>query len=205
MAQWLLALAVAGFTLQAVDNGALLSMLSLAHEYGKADPAKAELLEALSLAAGSARRWAHYSYLLVVGCWILLLYVLLYRFRLVPRALAAFGIAGSLLQISAVTLRALLGLAPLTVLAVPLAPAYVALAVWLIVKGFEEGRHVPPVEPPGAWRGEPPAVDRVRKASTAAASQTMRRAGAWATGVTSKEVPLTAAGASPIASGRRGE
>jgi len=138
MALWLLSLGVAGFALQAVDNGALLSMLSLSQEYAKAGVAKTELYETLAVVVGSARKWAHYSYLLVVGSWIFLLYGLLYRFRLVPRALAAFGLVGSLLQITGVTMRGLLGYPPITVLAMPLAPAYVALAVWLMVKGFDE-------------------------------------------------------------------
>lgn len=146
MALWLLALAIAGFSLQAVDNGALLSALSLSQEYAKADPSKMELLQGLALVANSARKWAHYCSLLVVVSWIFLLYSVLYRFRLVPRALAAFGLVASLLQITGVTLRGLLGYPPETRLAMPLAPAYVALAVWLMVKGFEE-RHRP-VEAP---------------------------------------------------------
>ena len=142
MALWLLALAVASFSLQAVDNAHLLSMLSLSQEYAKAGAEKADLFQALAVVVGSARKWSHYSFLLVVGSWIFLLYSLLYRFRLVPRALAAFGLVGSLLQIAGVTLRGLLGYPPETRLAMPLAPAYVALALWLIVKGFDE-RHRP--------------------------------------------------------------
>jgi hypothetical protein len=134
---WLLALAVAGFSLQAVDNGALLSMLSLSEEYAEAGAPGADLVQALSLAVGSTRRWTHFTSLLVAGSWILLLCSLLYRTRLVPRALAAFGVLGSVLQITGVPLRALSGLAPETRLAMPLAPAYVALAVWLMVKGFD--------------------------------------------------------------------
>jgi hypothetical protein len=142
MALWLLALAVASFSLQAFDNAHLLSMLSLSQEYAKAGADKADLFQALAVVVGSARRWSHYSFLLVIGSWIFLLNALLYRFRLVPRALAALGLVGSLLQIAGVTLRGLLGYAPETRLAMPLAPAYVALALWLIVKGFNE-RHRP--------------------------------------------------------------
>jgi hypothetical protein len=138
MALWLLALAIAGFSLQAVDNGALLSTLSLSQEYAKAGAAKAELFQALAVVVGAARKWAHYSYLLVLGSWIFLLFSLLYRFRLVPRVLAAFGLVGSMLQIMGVTLRGILGYPPETRLAMPLAPAYLALAVWLMVKGFDE-------------------------------------------------------------------
>lgn len=142
MALWLLALAVAGFSLQAVDNAHLLSMLSLSQEYAKAGAAKLELFQALAVVAGSARRWAHYTSLLVAVSWIFLLCSLLYRFRLVPRVLTALGLLGSALQITGVTLRGFLGYSPETRLAVPLAPAYVALAVWLMVKGFDE-RHRP--------------------------------------------------------------
>jgi hypothetical protein len=140
MALWLLALAVASFSLQAVDNAHLLSMLSLSQEYAKAGAANAGSFRALTVVVGATRKWSHYSFLLAVGSWIFLLCGLLYRFRLVPRTLAAFGLVGSMLQIAGVTLRGLWGYPPETRLAMPLAPAYVALAVWLIVKGFDE-RH----------------------------------------------------------------
>ncbi len=138
MAFWLLSLAVASFSLQAVDTAHVLSMLSLSQEYANATAAKADALQGLAIVVGSARKWAHYSALLVVGSWIFLLYSVLYRFRLVPRALAAYGAVASALQITGVSLRGLLGYPPETRLAMPLAPAYVALAVWLIVKGFDE-------------------------------------------------------------------
>ena len=140
MALWLLALAIASFSLQAVDNAHLLSMLSLSEAYAKAGAEKADVFQALAVVVGSARRWSHYSFLLIVGSWIFLFCGLLYRFRLVPRALAVFGLVGSLLQIGGVTLRGLWGYPPETRLAMPLAPAYMALALWLIVKGFDE-RH----------------------------------------------------------------
>lgn len=136
MALWLLALAVVGVSLQAVDNAGLLTMLSLSQEYASADAAKGEHLQTLSLVVGSARRWVHYSALLFAVSWIFLFCSILYRFRLVPRVLAAFGLIGSVLQITGVTLRGFLGYPPETRLAMPLAPAYVALAVWLLVKDF---------------------------------------------------------------------
>src|SRR5256885_10011241 len=157
MALWVLALAITSFALQAVDNGHILSMLSLSQEYAKAGADKADFFQSLAVVVGSARKWSHYSFLLVIGSWIFLLCGLLYRFRLVPRALAAFGLLGSLLQIAGVTLRGLWGFPPETRLAMPLAPAYVALALWLIVKGFDEQRRsveVPshPAESPATVR-----------------------------------------------------
>ena len=137
MALWLFALAVAAFTLQAVDNAHILSMVTLSQEYASASPAKAELYQGLAIMVGATRKWSHYAALLTVGCWILLFTTLLYRFRLVPRWIAAFGMIGAVLQITGVSLRGLLALAPETRLAMPLAPAYILLAVWLMVKGFD--------------------------------------------------------------------
>ncbi len=143
MALWLLAVAVTGFTLQAVDNAAILSALSLSQEYAKADASKMELFQGLAVVANSARKWAHYSSLLVMVSWILLLCAALYRFRLVPRVLAGVGFVASVLQIGGVTLRGFLGYPPETRLAVPLAPAYVALGIWLMAKGFDERQPLP--------------------------------------------------------------
>src|SRR5579864_4323776 len=147
---WLCALAVATFALQAIDNAHILSMLSLSQAYAEAGAAKAEVFQALALVVGSARKWSHYSFLLVVGCWIFLLFSLLYRFRLVPRVLAAFGMIGAVLQIAGVSLRGLLGYPPETRLAIPLAPDYVLMAVWLMVKGFDERQRPLRVDAGGA-------------------------------------------------------
>ena len=137
-AYWLLALAVAGFALQAADNAHLLSMLAVSQAYANAEPASAPLFQTVAVAVGALRKFSHYSYLLVAGSWILSFCAVLYRFRLVPRGLAALGVLGAVGQIAGVTLRGLWGYPPETLLAAPLAPVYVALAVWIIAKGFDE-------------------------------------------------------------------
>lgn len=134
----LLALGVAAFTLQVVDTAALMAMLALSQQYVKANAAAAEPYQALAAVLGAGRRWVHYSYLLVAVSWILLLNATLFRFRLVPRFLAALAMATSLLQITGVAVMGLLGNPPVTSLAIPLAPAYLSLAVWLLVKGFND-------------------------------------------------------------------
>jgi len=138
LAFWLLSLSIAAFTLQAVDCGRILSMLSLSQHYAASGSPNSELFQSLAVVVGSARKWAHYTYLLVAVSWIVLLFAVLFRFRLVPRALAAFGIIASLMQIGGVTIRSVLGYSPETRLAMPLAPAYIALALWLIFKGLRE-------------------------------------------------------------------
>jgi hypothetical protein len=138
-AYWLLALAAASFALQAADNAHLLSMLSLSQAYAAAgSTTSTESIQTVAIALGALRKWSHYSFLLVIGCWMFLLYGFLYRFRLVPRVLAGFGLLGVLGQMGGVTLRGLWGYPAETRLAIPLAPAYAALAVWLIFKGFDE-------------------------------------------------------------------
>jgi len=138
MAFWLLALAVAGFSLQCVDNGRIFSMLSLSQQCASAGEVRSEIFESLALVVGAARKWAHYTYLLVAVSWIFLLFLALFRFRLAPRALTVFGLIASVLQMVGVTVRGMMGYAPETRLAMPLAPAYVAIAVWLMIKGLRE-------------------------------------------------------------------
>jgi len=138
MALWLFGLAVATFSLQAVDNAHILSMLSLSQRYAESHGARQELFEGLAILIGAARKWSHYSALLTVGCWIVLFFALLFRFRLTPRWLSAAGLIGALMQIGGVSVRGLLGLSPETRLAMPLAPIYVLTAIWLMVRGFRE-------------------------------------------------------------------
>jgi hypothetical protein len=138
LAFWLLSLSIAAFTLQAVDCGRILSMLSLSQHYAASGSPNSESFQSLAVVVGTARKWAHYTYLLLAVSWIVLLFAVLFRFRLVPRALAAFGIIASLMQIGGVTVWSMLGHPPETRLAMPLAPAYIALALWLIFKGLRE-------------------------------------------------------------------
>jgi hypothetical protein len=138
LAFWLLSLSIAAFTLQAVDCGRILSMLSLSQHYAASGSPNSEFFQSLAIVVGSARKWAHYTYLLVAVSWIVLLFAVLFRFHLVPRALAAFGIIASLMQIGGVTVWSMLGHSPETRMAMPLAPAYIALAFWLIFKGLHE-------------------------------------------------------------------
>jgi len=139
MALWLVVLSVIMFLLQAVDNIHILSMLSLSQQYAQAG-GPAELFQTLAAVVGSTRRWAHYSELLVIDCWIFLLYSVLYRFRLVPRALAAFGLLTLMLHFTGIPLPGFMGYGIVTLMGVPMAFSHTALAIWLIVKGFED-RH----------------------------------------------------------------
>jgi hypothetical protein len=137
MALWLLAIAVAAFALAAVEYVGVLSMLSLSQAYASADPADGHLLQTLAVTVTSPRNWAHYLGLIFAGSFAGLLYAVLFRFALVPRALAAFGVLAALLEIIGVAMP-LFGHAVVFPMLAPLGLAHLALVIWLIAKGFAE-------------------------------------------------------------------
>jgi hypothetical protein len=116
-----------------------MSMLSLSQRYLEAGAPDAGPWEALGALAAAARRWAHYTQLAAIGAWIFLFYSSLWRFRLVPRALAFLGLLGVLLQFTGVTLLTFLGFPQEGRMAMPLGPIHMAVAVWLMVKSFDGG------------------------------------------------------------------
>jgi hypothetical protein len=137
MALLLVAVSVIMFSLQAVDNAHLLSMLSLSQQYAQAG-GQDELFRTLAAALGATRRWGHYSELLVIDGWIFVFYSLLYRFPLVPRALAAFGLITVMLHFTGITLPLLLGYSAVTLMGATMALSHIALSLWMIAKGFKE-------------------------------------------------------------------
>ena len=124
--------------LHAVENGTLLSLLSLSQANADRGAADASLFEAIAGVVGRARRWAHFTHLFVLGSWIFTLFAMLWRSRLVPRLIAGLGMLTVVLQVTGVPLRGMLGMELVTGMAIPLAPVYFAAAGWLMVKGFAE-------------------------------------------------------------------
>ncbi|MGH8076767.1 MAG: DUF4386 family protein [Lysobacter sp.] len=142
MALGFVALAVVGLSLAAVESASVLSMLSLSQAYANAGAADASVFETLGAGVRSARKWAHYTHLLVESGTLFVLYSLLYRFTLVPRALAAFGLFGVVLQFTALTMP-IFGQPMLFQLLTPIGLAHLALALWLITKGLAERQPLP--------------------------------------------------------------
>jgi hypothetical protein len=93
---------------------------------------------ALGGLVGTTSRWAHFSELLAIDGWIFLLYSILYRFALVPRGLAAFGLITVMLHFTGRPLRGLLGYDLETLMGIPIALSHMTSATWLVVKGFHE-------------------------------------------------------------------
>jgi uncharacterized protein DUF4386 len=137
MALSFLALAVAALALSVVENGRLMSMLSLSQAYaasGAADPAAFEGLRGV---VAAARNWAHFTHLIIGGSTFLVLYATCFRFALIPRAIAGFGMVAAALQMATVSMP-LLGGHVLFPLLAPAGIANLALALWLLAKGLAD-------------------------------------------------------------------
>jgi hypothetical protein len=135
MALWFFALAVAGFAVHAVENMNVMSMLSLSETYANAGAAARDQFEGLRGIVASSRNWAHFITLITGGCTLFVMYATLYRFTLVPRLIAGFGLVAVPLQITTVA-RPLFGLNVIFPLLAPLGICQLILAIWLIAKGF---------------------------------------------------------------------
>lgn len=144
-ALWLVALSVMMFSAQAVDNIYVLSMVSLSQQYAHLS-GQEEMVLALAQVVGATRRWAHLSALALIDCWIVFFYGALYRFAVVPRAVAVFGLATVVLHFVGIPLRGFLGYGPLAPMGMPMAVSHVTLAVWLLARGFADRPQSPPVE-----------------------------------------------------------
>jgi len=139
-----IALTVVGVTTSLVECMTLMSMQSLSQAHAAAPGADAALYDGLSLVVGRARNWAHYTNLMVGGVAVGTMFLLMYRGRLVPRAICGFGMAAVLLQLYSLG-RPFFGGAVSFGLLAPLGVAYLALCAWLLWRGFREPERVPSV------------------------------------------------------------
>ena len=139
LATWLLALAIANFALQCVENAAWMSLFTFSQEYAKANAGDASLFHVTGFALRMIWKWVHYTHLLIMVSWIFMLGVMLWHTAVVPRALAMLLLLGSALQIIGITLPQFIPYpspAPM-LMGLPLGIIYLVLAVWLIGRGFQ--------------------------------------------------------------------
>lgn len=123
-------------TLDVVQAGTIMSMLSISKQFVASGATDSGLYQVVGAAVASARRSAHVTQLLAIGAWMFVFYITLFRFKLIPRVLAAIGVVGVALQFTGVTLMMLLGYRSIGEMAMPLLPIQITVAVWLIIKGF---------------------------------------------------------------------
>jgi len=145
MALWFVALAGVVLAVAVVENAAVMSMVSVSEAYAKASAAGREQLETVRVVVASARNWPHFMGRIFDGVTIFVLYAVLYRFALIPRALAGFGLIAVMLQVTGVAMP-LFGHDVVFPMLAPLGLSQLILAVWLITKGFQ-GQPGPGIEP----------------------------------------------------------
>lgn len=145
MALWLVALAVVSLAVGVVENIGVMSMVSLSEAYAKASAVEREQLQSVQVIVASARDWPHFISRIFVGGAIFVFYAVLYRFKLIPRALAGFGLIAAVLMVTAVAMP-LFGHDVVFPMLAPMGLSQLILAVWLIVEGFR-GQRSPGVEP----------------------------------------------------------
>jgi hypothetical protein len=138
MARSLFALAVANLAVVALEYVGVFSMRALSVAYASAPDRAA--IEAVAPAVAAARIGAHFLGLVFAGGIAFTLYASLFRFALVPRLIAGFGLLASASEILATALP-LFGEPVMFALIAPLGLAHLALAAWLLVRGFAD----PPV------------------------------------------------------------
>jgi hypothetical protein len=134
MALTFVAMGAVALSLAAVENGALMSMLSLSKAFvaSGADPAAFDSLRGV---VAASRNWAHFTHVTIGGVTLLVFYIALYRFALVPRVLAAVGLIACVLQLTSVT-RPFFGGEVIFLLLAPLGLANLGTALWLLIKDF---------------------------------------------------------------------
>lgn len=138
MSLWLVALAAVVLAIAVFENAGVMSMVSLSEAYAKASAVQREQLQTIRVVVASARNWAHYMGRIFDGVTIFVLYVVLYRLALIPRALAAFGLIAAMLQVTGVAMP-LFGHDVVFPLLAPLGLSQLILAVWLITKRQPRG------------------------------------------------------------------
>lgn len=123
-----------------VDIVGLLSLLALSQAFVKAGTPGDSYFQTLGTLIQAAREWV--NFVLAVSAFslgALLYYAILYQSKLIPRWLAGWGVLGAACSLGA-AIGMLFGLAPysppMLILILPIAVQEMALAIWLIIRGF---------------------------------------------------------------------
>ena len=116
----------------------LLSLLTLGQQLARADGVERTVLLAVGASVLGAREHATVAGVFAFNIGAFMYYAVFFRTLLIPRWLSAWGLAAIVPMLAACVL-ALFSDTPVTghkLLALPIAVQEIALALWLIVKGF---------------------------------------------------------------------
>jgi hypothetical protein len=128
--------------LHALDKLKKLSLVNLSQSYLNRGGIDAATLQAIGGSIQSESYWAFWLSIVAFAVGALVFYSVLYRSRLVPRWLSAWGFAAAVILLIGTLLPELGLLAGLSgaalelVFVLPIPLNEIVLAIWLIVKGF---------------------------------------------------------------------
>jgi hypothetical protein len=141
-----LALGAVGFrisegVLSFVAVCAYLLMITLSQQFVKAGAPDSSYFQTLGVLIYEGHRWvANVGSLLAFSIGALLYYIIFYRTKLVPRWISVWGLVAAVLGMLSCVLVLVGLITPFSteqvVMALPMLPQEIVLAVWLIVKGF---------------------------------------------------------------------
>lgn len=135
-------LCVAGVATAAMESVIVREMLAMSINYPQSG--RAAIYEALAPAVRSEWSAAHFFNLASGHVKALVFFLILYRFRFIPRLLAGIGVIATVLSTAGAT-AALVGVQFSYLMIAPAGLIQLATTLWLIWKGFSE-----PVTPGGA-------------------------------------------------------
>jgi hypothetical protein len=124
------AIVTAGLALSIAENVGLFAMQNVS-EANAVEP----VAHGVRLVAASIRNGAHFSYVFTAGIGLFVMYLLMFKGRLVPRVIAGAGMVASLSQMVAVG-TPLFGGGTNAALLMPLGAVQLVLVIWLFAKGF---------------------------------------------------------------------
>lgn len=138
LALWLFGLAIVNFALQGGEIAGYMSLFTFSQTYASANAADLGVHELVGATVRSAWKWIHYTHLLIMVGWMFSLGLMFWKSGLVPRVLAALLLITTVLQITGITLPQFLAYPSpnLMLMGMPLGFIYLALSVWLMIKGF---------------------------------------------------------------------
>jgi amino acid permease len=120
---------------------ALLLLITLSQQFVEAGAPDSSYFQTFGVLLYAGYRWvANVGALLAFSIGCLLYYIIFYRTNLVPRWISVWGLVAAILTMLSCVLTTVGLIVPFSteqiVLALPMLPQEMVLAVWLIVKGF---------------------------------------------------------------------
>jgi hypothetical protein len=133
-----LAFCILSFIAMSIDNISVLSLLELSKEYINSGTEDAASFEILGTMLYKKHWWTHYLTLLISCFPVFVLYYTLFISKLVPKAIAVFGMIAAILMFIEILLS-LFGQSISMNMLLPIGLIQLFLPLWLIFKGLKGG------------------------------------------------------------------